>query len=90
MMFKPTTWGHGLLFLETLQNSYRERLQQADLLDKEMEYLKLYKKPGESYDDFMARCLTLRDLLVDHGIEATDVGLRTRFIMGLGLLFTEI
>ena len=73
MMSKPTTWGHGLLLLKTLRNAYRKRLQQAELFDKKMEYAQLYKKQGESYDDFMARCLTLCDLLVDHGIEATDL-----------------
>ena len=90
MMSKPSTWGHGLTYLSTIKEAYRERLQPADLLDKRMEYLKLFKKSSETYDDFAARCIKLRQTLLDHNISSPAEELRTTFIMGLGPLFTDI
>ena len=90
IMTKESTWGKGLLYFSTLKEAYKERLQPADLLDKHMEYLKLFKKPNESYDDFAARCIKLRQTLLDHHIPAPIEGFRTPFIMGLGPLFTDV
>jgi len=90
MMTKTETWGKGLLFLNILKQTYRQRLHRADLLQKEKEYSLLFQSPSESIDDFAARCITLRDLLLEHDITASASGLRDRFIMGLGPLFTEL
>ena len=90
MMTKPQTWGHGLLYLQTLSQTYKVSLQRADLLRKEKEYALLFQRQNETIDDFAARCITLRQQLQDHALATTDEGLRDRFIMGLGPTFTEI
>jgi len=90
MMTKPETWGKGLLFFDILKKSYKEELHRADLLKKEKEYSLLFQTSSESVDDFAARCIQLRNQLVDNGVSASTSGLRDRFLMGLGPILTEI
>jgi len=90
MITKKSTLGKGLTFLSILHDTYKVDLQRADLLQKEREYLSMYQKNSETIDDFAARCITLREQLRAHGVHTTDDGLKDRFIMGLGPLFTEI
>ena len=90
MMTKTETWGKGLLFLQILRKSYKVHLRRADLLKKEKDYSLLFQTKEESIDDFAARCIESRNLLKEHNVHTTDEGLRDRFLMGLGPLFTEI
>jgi len=90
MMTKKEVWGKGLLFLFTLRSAYKQKLQRADLIKKEREYAEMYMKPTETIADYGARCIDLRQQLSEHGISTSDEGLKARFIMGLGPMFTSI
>ena len=90
MMTKKESWGKGLLYLSILRNTYKESLHRADLLRKESEFSNLFIKQNETVDEFAARCIELRDQLNEHGIPTSPEGFKTRFIMGLGPMFTDI
>lgn len=90
MMTKHLTWGRRLFLLSTLRDTYKEVLHRADLLKKKKEYSPLFQKSNESIDDFAARYISTRTTLQDPGITTTDYGLESRFLMGLGPLFTKI
>jgi len=90
MMTKKEVWGKGLLFLSTLSSAYKLKLQRADLIKKEREYAEMFMKPTETIADYGARCIDLRQQLQEHGISTSDEGLKARFIMGLGPMFTSI
>jgi len=90
MIIKAETWGKGLLFLHILKKSYKEELHRAALLKKEKEYSLLFQTSSELIDDFAARCIQLRNQLVENGVSASTSGLCDPFLMGLGPIFTEI
>jgi len=90
MMTKKQAWGKGLLYLSILQSTYKETLYRADLLRKETEFSNLFIQQQETIDDFASRCIELKDQLHDHGIYTPPESFKTRFIMGLGPLFTDI
>jgi len=90
MMTKKQAWGKGLLYLSILKSTYKETLYQADLLQKETEFSNLFIQQQETIDDFASRCIELKDQLHDHGIYTPPASFKTRFIMGLGPLFTDI
>ena len=90
MMTKKESWGKGLLYLSILRDTYKESLHRADLLRKESEFSNLFIKQNETVDEFAARCIELRDQLNEHGIPTSPEGFKTRFIMGLGPMFTDI
>ena len=88
-MSKKETWGEGLLFLSTIKQAYKPQLASVELMEKERDYLMFYQFNTQSIDEFGARSITAREEIQEH-IPTTDEGLRKRFIMGLGPLFTEI
>ena len=90
MMTKKHAWGKGLLYLSILKSTYKETLYRADLLKKETEFSNLFITQNETIDDFASRCIELKDQLQDHGIHTPPESMKTRFIMGLGPLFTDI
>jgi len=90
MMTKKESWGKGLLYLSILRDTYKESLHRADLLRKESKFSNLFIKQHETVDEFAARCIELRDQLNEHGIPTSPEGFKTRFIMGLGPMFTDI
>jgi len=89
-MTKKKTWGKGILYLSIIKSTYKETLYRADLLKKEAQFSNLFIQQSESIDEFVSRCIDLKDQLHDHGIYTAPDNFKTRFIMGLGPMFTDI
>ena len=82
--------GKGLLFLQTLFDSYNVRLAGGELMEKEKQYANLCRKKDEKISTYAARCKKLRRILKFNGIHTLSEGLKLRFIMGLGPDFSDI
>ena len=82
--------GKGLLFLQTLFDSYNITLNGSELMDKEKEYANIYRYKDEKVTTYASRCKKLRRILRFNGISAPPEGLKLRFIMGLGPEFSDI
>ena len=82
--------GKGLLFLQTLYQTYQVKLASGELMAKEKEYANVFRRNDEKISTFASRCKKLRKILKLNGIDSPIEGLKLRFIMGLGPDFSDI
>ena len=55
-----------------------------------LKWMQLRKAPQEKTQDFLARCLRLRNVSLAHNVPCTEQNLRHRFILSLPAQFTAI
>ena len=82
--------GKGLLFLQTLYQTYNVKLASGELMATEKAYANIFRRKDEKISTFASRCKKLRNILKLNGIESPLEGLKLRFIMGLGPDFSDI
>ena len=87
---QPHLFNDGVAVIRDLKSSFDSNWTQLERDSHQHKWMQLRKGPQESFQDFFARCLRLRNVALAHDMPCTEQNLRHRFVMGLPAQFTSI
>ena len=90
MMAKEHLRGQGLLFLQTLKDTFSPSLTEFEVLSLEQSFARPLRGKDETIHAFAARCIKTQKTLEKYNIYSSPERMRLKFINGLGPTFSTI